>query len=189
MNYIKKFAFILILPFTFSLFGQQIDWINFEEAIDLNDTEKKVEKKKVIIDMYTDWCGWCKKMDATTFSDPSITKYVNENFHAVKFDGEQKEDIVFKGQTFKFVPSGRRGYHQLAGALVAGGRLSYPNIIFLDEDMNVIQAIPGYQDAKTLSMIMTYFAEDHYIDTPWKSYVSEVQANQTNTHPAGFKQN
>lgn len=182
---IKRFAFLLMLPFTIGLFAQDINWIHFDEAVQLN----KKEKKKVIIDMYTDWCGWCKKMDATTFSDPMIVNYINENFYAVKFDGEQKEDINFKGQTFKYVPSGRRGYHQLAGALVAGGRLSYPNIVFLDDDMNVIQALPGYQDVKTLSMVMPYFAENHYKETPWKSYVSSLQEQQNNTHPAGYNQN
>ena len=51
-----------------------IKWYSFEEAIDLN----KENPKKIFIDVYTDWCGWCKKMDNSTFADPVIVKYMNE---------------------------------------------------------------------------------------------------------------
>jgi len=81
-----------------------------------------------MIDVFTDWCGWCKKMDAETFSNPEIAKYVNELNYAVKFNAEQKADITFQGKTFKYVDQGNgKGYHELAAALLS---TSFPSLLF-----------------------------------------------------------
>src|SRR6188472_2721840 len=90
-----------------------VKWLTFEQAVE----KAKTEKRPIFIDVYTDWCGWCKVMDKNTFSDPQVSKLLNEKFYAVKFNAEQHEDVVFQGTTFKFVPGGGKGYHQLAAAL------------------------------------------------------------------------
>ena len=102
------------------------------------------QRKKVLVDVYTDWCGWCKKMDKMTFEDEAVKKYLNENFHVVKFNAEQKEPLNFKGKTYKFVAQGRRGANELA-AEILNGRLGYPTMVYLDEDLNVIKASPGFK--------------------------------------------
>ena len=141
---------------------QWMTWTEVEEAL-------KTEKKKVFIDVYTDWCGWCKKMDKTTFKDKQIVEYINENFYAVKFDAEQKETITLDGRKYKYVKEGKRGYNQLAADLLKG-RLSYPSVVFLNDDLSLIQPIPGYLDAEKMEVIATYFAEDHHKKTPWTRY-------------------
>ena len=52
------------------------------------------------MDVYTDWCGWCKRMDATTFENPAIAKYMSENFYCVKFNAESQKEVTFKGQKY-----------------------------------------------------------------------------------------
>ncbi|MEX2336216.1 MAG: DUF255 domain-containing protein [Fulvivirga sp.] len=150
-----------------------VNWMSFEEALE----KSKTEKRKIFIDVYTDWCGWCKVMEKNTFSEPEIAKYLNENFYPVKLDGEQKEDITFKGQTFKFVPSGRNGYHELAAALMQN-KLSYPTVVFLDEDFNMIQPLAGYQKPEPFKKIIQYIGGDHYKTMKWaeweKNYGSKV---------------
>ena len=143
----------------------QINWLTWEEA----QAKNKVEPRKFIVDVYTQWCGWCKKMDKATFQQQNISSYINTNYYAVKFDAETKTDIQFKDKLFKYVRQGSSGYHQLA-AEITFGKLSYPTIVFLDEHLNVIQPIPGYKDAHSLDKIMKYFAEDYYKTTPWKKY-------------------
>jgi thioredoxin-related protein len=147
-----------------------IQWVSMQEAIQLS----KKNKKKIFIDVYTDWCGWCKKMDAATFSDPSIAAYVNKHFYAVKFDAEGKEDIQFKGQTFKFVAQGSRGYHEFAAALM-NNKMSYPTTVYLDEEMNMLSPVPGYLDKPTFSMIIKYYGENHYKKTPWETFQQEFK--------------
>lgn len=143
----------------------QINWLTWEEA----QAKNKVEPRKFIVDVYTQWCGWCKKMDKATFQQQEISSYINKNYYAIKFDAETKTDIQFKDKPFKYVRQGSSGYHQLA-AEITFGKLSYPTIVFLDEHLNVIQPIPGYKDAHSLDKIMKYFAEGYYKTTPWKKY-------------------
>ena len=145
--------------------AEKINWLTWEEAVE----HSKTQKKKLLVDVYTEWCGWCKRMDAATFQQPQIAKYVNEHFYAIKFDAEQKEDIVFNGRTFKFIKNGRRGYHELA-AEITRGRLSFPTIVFLDENLNVIQPVPGYKDPDQFEQIITYFGRNEHTKTPWETY-------------------
>src|SRR5580700_4172641 len=60
-----------------------IKWMSLSDADKLNQGPKK---KKIFVDIYTDWCGWCKRLDATTYQDPKVVKYVNDNFYAVKLN-------------------------------------------------------------------------------------------------------
>jgi thioredoxin-related protein len=142
---------------------ESIKWMTFEEAVQ----KMKTEKRKIFIDVYTDWCGWCKKMDKSTFLDPAIAKKMNEEFYAVKFNAEQKEDVVFEGKTFKYVESGRGGYHQLAAALL-NNQLSYPNFVFLNEEFHIVPVIPGYgslpgfQQPDKFHFYLSYVGDDHY---------------------------
>ncbi len=143
----------------------KINWLSWEEAIELS----KKEKKKIFVDVYTDWCGWCKRMDATTFQEKHIAEYINENYHPVKFNAEQKESITINGKEYKYIKDNKRGYHELAAEILRG-KLSYPTIVFLNEDMKLIQPIPGFQKSENLEVIMTYFAQDHHKKTPWSAY-------------------
>lgn len=142
-----------------------VKWMTFEEAIE----RSKTEKRKIFIDVYTDWCGWCKVMDKNTFSEPKVAKILNEQFYPVKFDAEQTADVVFNGTTFKFVPSGNKGYHQLAAALL-NNQLSYPTVVFLDEEFRMIQPLAGYQKAPEFHKIIQFIGEDHYKKTKWDEW-------------------
>jgi thioredoxin-related protein len=148
-----------------------VKWMTFAEALE----KSKKNKRPIFIDVYTDWCGWCKVMDKNTFSDPKVAQLLNEKFYAVKFNGEQKEDVVFNGTTFKFVPSGRNGYHQLAAALL-NNQLSYPTVVFLDEDFKMIQPLPGYRQAPEFHMIAQYIGEGHYKSVKWEDWQTKYKS-------------
>ncbi len=145
--------------------AQEINWLTWDEA----QARNAKEPRKFIVDVYTQWCGWCKKMDKATFEEPKISSYINENYYPVKFDAETKEDISFNNRVFKYVHSGSSGYNELA-VEITFGKLTYPTIVFLDENLNVIQPIPGYKDPDSLDKIMKYFAENYYKTMPWKKY-------------------
>ncbi len=143
----------------------EINWMTWDEAVKANEKAPK----KIFIDFYTDWCGWCKRMDATTFVDPAVVAYVNKNFYAVKFDAEQKEDVVFQGTTFKWQPGGRNGYHQLAFELLSG-RLGYPSYVYLTPNYERILISPGYKQAPDLQKEMQFVSEDHYLSRTWEQF-------------------
>jgi len=148
-----------------SLAGEQINWVNWEKAMELS----RDQKRKILIDIYTDWCKWCKYMESTTFQQPEIVRYINNNFYPVRFDAEQKKELIYQEKTFKYVRNGQMGYHELAAEWLRG-RLSFPALVFLDEDLNIIQSFTGYKTAIQLEQIASYFASDHYKKTPWSTY-------------------
>ncbi len=145
--------------------GETVKWMSFEQAME----KSKSEKRKIFIDVYTDWCGWCKVMDKNTFSEANVAKILNEEFYPVKFNAEQRENIIFNGTTFKFVPSGNNGYHELAAALL-NNKLSYPTVVFLDEEFRMIQPLPGYQKPEEFHRIIQFIGEDHYKTVTWKDW-------------------
>ncbi len=145
--------------------GDGINWMTWNEV----EGALKKEKRKVFVDVYTEWCGYCKQMDKTTFKDKEIINYINENFYAVKFDAEDPETITLDGNKYKYVKSDKRGYNQLAADLLKG-RLSYPTIVFLNDDLSLIQPIPGYLKPEKMEVILTYFADDNHKKTPWTRY-------------------
>lgn len=152
---------LIVISFVFlgsPLLGQEkIKWYTLEEAVALN----RYIPKKFMVDVYTDWCGWCKRMDKESFSDSLIAAYVNENFYAVKFDAEMKESLVIGGREYKFVDNGRRGYHEMAVVLTKG-QLSYPTIVYLDEKLRHIQVDPGFKNKIQLKERLEWVKEEDY---------------------------
>lgn len=163
----KKFLPAILFLVTLTISAQEVNWISWDEAVALSKSE--ANPKKIFVDVYTDWCGWCKKMDKDTFQNPEVAAYMAENFYMVKMDAEGKEPIEYDGRTFKFVPQGRRGYHELAAALLQG-KMSYPTVIFLDENLKMLSPVPGYQKVKPFMQIAKYFGDNIYKDKDWKSY-------------------
>jgi thioredoxin-related protein len=143
-----------------------VKWLSWDEAIAMS----RQEPRKFFVDVYTDWCGWCKKMDKATFENTSVATYLNSHYYPIKFNAEQRSEIKIHDKVYQYVSGGMRGgYHQWA-AEITYGRLSYPTLVFLDENMKVIQPLAGFKEADELQKIMQYFAEDHHKTTPWNKY-------------------
>lgn len=161
----RIFFFLLFAGFIFSTKAQEVKWYTFEEAFKLNQTAPR----KIMVDVYTDWCGWCKVMDKKTFSHKVIAEYLNNKYYAVKFNAEQKEDIILGNDTLKFVASGARGYHQLAAALL-NNKLSYPSVVFLDEQSKIIHLQQGFTKAQPFDVMLKYIGGSHYTNTEWTKW-------------------
>ena len=159
------FLGLSLLGLSTALAQEDVKWYTIKEALELTAREPRI----LIIDVYTDWCGWCKRMDAATFSNEDIAATLNRDFYPVKLNAEGKEDIVIGDKTYKFVDNGRRGYHELA-AIVTKGRLSYPTISCVDEKGRVLNAYPGYKDAEQFKLFLAYFNEDAFKTRTWEEY-------------------
>ncbi len=161
----RKLLFTLFIFSVFLSNAQEIEWMTFEEAV----AKSENAPRKLLIDIYTDWCGWCKKMDKATYENPVIIDYINKNFYAVKFNAEQTASIDFSDHTFKFLPNGKRGVHELALALT-NNKPSYPTTVFMDEEFRIIQPLPGYMDAKAMDPILKYIGGNKFKDTSWDNF-------------------
>jgi len=159
-KYLLLFFLSALLCFGASAQGEsKINWMSWDEAVEAN----KTAPKKMFIDLYTWWCGWCKRMDATTFKDKGIVEAMNKNFYAVKMNAEMKDTIVFNNFTFTNPnPNGKRSPHQLAASLL-NNKLSYPSFVIMNEEVQRLQIIPGYQQPAQLQQYLDYYADDQHM--------------------------
>ena len=152
-----------------------INWMSIEEM------EKAMEKepRKIMIDVYTEWCGPCKMMMKNTFTDPDVISYINQNYYAVKFNAEGPESITFRGNTYSnssYDPArgkGRNGTHDLTMAIApVNGRVAYPTIVYMDEDFKILSPVQGYQQPAQILPILHYFGDNAYKSISWSDYTS-----------------
>ena len=147
---------------TLSLKAQEkINWISLEKAVEL----QKKTPKKILIDMYTVWCGPCKMLDKNTFGNNSVAKYINAHYYAVKFNAEGNEVLTFKGKLYEnpnYNPKKakrRNSAHQLAKIL---GVRAFPTIVFLNENADLVAPVKGYQTPKQLEVYLKLFKREEY---------------------------
>ncbi|MBN2274155.1 MAG: DUF255 domain-containing protein [Bacteroidales bacterium] len=164
----KKLCLLFsIIIISFVSIAQPVKWYSIEEALE----KTKKEPRKIMIDVYTSWCKWCKVMDTATFNHPVIAARLNEKYYPVKFNAEQKEDVTVNGKTYKFIAAGSRGYHELAAALL-NGNLGYPSVVFLDENANMIQPLQGFIRARQFDQIINFIGGDHYKTQKWEEFLT-----------------
>lgn len=157
---------LVFLMVTVSMNGQgkAVKWYTIQEAEKL----AKISPRPLVIDTFTDWCGWCKKLDQETFSNPVIAEILNTKFYPVKFNAEGKEPVTFQGMNF--VNDGKAGKtHQFAVALLRG-QLSYPNLVFFNEHFQLVTNVPGFRDAKEMEILLSFFADKAYEKTSYQDY-------------------
>ena len=149
--------------------GQKIQWMTLEQAFAA--TQK--EPRKIMVDVYTGWCGWCKVMDQRTFPNDKVASYVSEKFYAVKLDAEMKDTVTIGTQKYIW----QNGYNQ-AGVALLQGKMSFPTIVYLDEKFNMIQPVPGFQEAQQFHQVITFFGDNHYKKGDWDKYQKDIYPKQ-----------
>ena len=186
-------SFLMALLFSFSALSQEkeaINWISFDKAVEL--AQKK--PRHIIVDVYTQWCGPCKMMSKNTFNNPDIAKYINENYYAVKYDAENFDTLKFtlnvpdtvkdkngkvikvqtKKQPLVFVnpaPKGTpRAVHQFAVSIL-DNKLSYPSIVFLNEKIQRIDILKGYQTTQQFEPVIKFIGSGVYNKVKYDEYL------------------
>lgn len=154
----------------------EIHWYTLEEAQKLSDANPR----KIFVDFTTSWCGWCKTMDANTFKNPTIAKYMNANYYCVKFNAETRDTVTFNGQKFwnRGAPNQRSANDFAITAL--RGQLSYPSFAFISKDRMNFTIMQGYHAPEAFEPYIHYYGEDKEktmtYDAFLKTFKSELPA-------------
>ena len=136
--------------------GATIAWVGMTEALQQSDSTGR----KILIDFYTDWCGWCKRMDKAIYADSSVIAYLNEHFLPVKLNPEKAGTIEYMGSEYS--------NRDFAAAFQVRG---YPATGFMNEKNEVITLLPGaVLDPNEFLTVLRYIAEDHYLTLSFEEF-------------------
>ena len=139
--------------------GEKIQWHTFDEGVAL----AAKEHKKVLIDVYTDWCVWCKKMDSDVYTNEGVGKVIASNFIAVKLNAESSKALAYNGEKIDETTFAR-----------AMGVTGYPTTVFLEPGARPITKIPGFVEAKEFAQILRFIGKDHYKTKTFDEYKKSI---------------
>ncbi len=125
------------------------NWISLEDAIQKAGNEDK----KILIDVYTDWCGYCKQMERETYTNDRVQSAIDEHFFAVKINAESSEKVNYNGQEISM--------QDFAMNL---GVTGFPTTIFLEDNGEPLGFQPGFIDAETLEKLLLFVGTEAYND-------------------------
>ena len=151
----KKFKVILlVISFTISISmksSEEIKWVDFNKGYDLAKKKKKI----MLVDVYTDWCGWCKRMDRDAYAISSVSEVVNKDFIAVKFDPE------IQGVVYNYEGKNYTG-EQLAGVISNYTITGYPTTVFIYPKNKKSEVVIGYKNAEQLLPVLANYKKKFY---------------------------
>jgi thioredoxin-related protein len=143
--------------------SEKIVWKSFDAGM----SEAKKTGKKVLIDVYTDWCGWCKKMDAGTYSDKKVVDYLQKNFVTIKLNPEKDGTVMYDGKKYSAA--------EFSQGMGVNG---YPATLFLKSNGQPITLLPGYSEADMFLHVISFIGEDHYEKKKFADYLAEKGVKQ-----------
>jgi len=144
-------------------YSKEPQWKKFNEGI----AEAKKSGKKILVDVYTDWCSWCKKMDASTYPDKKVSEYLAKNYVIIKLNAEGNEKISYQGQSIS--PA------EFAQGMGVNG---YPATVFLKSNGEPITMLPGYAEPDRFVHVLSFIGENHYEKKKFADYLMEKGVKQ-----------
>ena len=137
-------------------------WHKFDEGME----RAKNENKQILIDVYTDWCGWCKTMDAKTYTDEKIVQYLSARYVRIRLNPETDGPITYRGKKIE------------ASDFVRGmGVNGYPSTAFFESDASMITLVPGFIAADEFLPILQYIAEKKYTEMSFDDFLKKQNKN------------
>jgi len=146
-------------------FAAEISWRGWNEGL----SEAASSKRPVVVDVYTDWCGWCKRMDRDVYARQDVRDYLAKNYVAVRLNAEAAGRARYENRDY--TPSSLAQRFRVSG---------YPTTIFLRANGEHLVNVPGYIDADRFKLMLRYFGEGAYDrGVSWEDFAKTPAAPAT----------
>lgn len=133
----------------------KITWMTLEQA----EQAAIREPRPILVDLYTDWCGWCKVMDKKTYANNKVAEYLSARFYNVKLNAESREAFTWAGRKYTF--NDRYNANDIA-LFLTSGRLSYPTTVVIPTYGSTPQAVAGYLKPADIEIFLKFFGDGRY---------------------------
>lgn len=160
----KYFFPLIFVIFPFIAGAQNINWLAVDSAFELNASKPR----KIFVDVYTDWCYWCKVMERKTFLNKDVIDYLNTHFYSVHFNAEDKDTITVLGK--KYTPNYEYSKYNSLSISLLHGQMAFPSFNFTDEKNETIAVVPGYWKPKSFLKLLIFIAEDYFKSYNWSDF-------------------
>ncbi len=178
----KKAVFILFICFFIFSFTEikpggkekaakkeNIEWIGINEV----KAKLQIESRPILIDLYTNWCYWCKVMNKKTYSNSKVIDYINKHYYAVRLNAESKDSVIWNGEIYKYSDENRVNNFSI---YITQGQLAFPNTVIFADVKKTPASIPGFIETKEIEVILKYFGDGSYKDKSFNDYSSNFKS-------------
>lgn len=126
--------------------AQSVQWRDWNSGL----RAASASGRPVLVDVYTDWCGWCKRMDREVYARPEVRDYLAKRFVTVKLNAESEQAATYEGRSW----TGRT----LASRFDVTG---YPTTVFLRANGEKLVNVPGYLPPDRFLLLLRYIGDGH----------------------------
>ena len=159
MQKVTSFLIVVVMFFMAVSFvpktKEKVQWLTVAQLLEVYSKNPK----PILVDVYTNWCGWCKVMDRQTYSNEKVVSYINEHYYAVKLDAEQKDSLEWNGKKYGY--SKLNKVNELA-VYLCYGQLSFPTTVFVADMKAQPAPLAGYLKASEIETPLKFFGENAY---------------------------
>jgi len=162
MRHLHRIALVLLLATFPATPSRALEWQSWNAGLQ----RAKAANRPVLVDVYTDWCGWCKRMDKDVYGRADVSQYLAAHFVTVRLNAESGETTLYQGRS--------RPARALASAFDVTG---YPTTIFLASNGEHLTNVPGYVEADRFLLLLRYIGDKHMErGEKWEDYVKTARA-------------
>jgi thioredoxin-related protein len=151
------FAVLAFLPLASS--ARAVEWKSWNPGL----AAAASSKRPVVVDVYTDWCRWCRQMDREVYGRADVSEYLAARFVTIKLNAEGPEAVTYKGRDLTA--------RSLASSFDVSG---YPTTVFLAPNGDHLANVPGYIEPARFLLLLRYIGDGHMDrGVKWDDYVKK----------------
>ncbi len=148
--------------------AQGVQWKTTDAAL-----HQSLDGKPILVDIYTDWCHNCKIMDLTTYRNDSVKTYLEQNFHAIKINGESRDSLSWFGEKYGYV----KVYKTNAlTPLLTNGQVAYPATIIIPAKGEK-QIVLGGRNVREMELLLKYYGSRANETMDFETFMKQFSSN------------